>query len=146
MSLKPMIWNNLCCPLGHTSGGQWESESTWILAKNQFLSVPSPGLETSVLATVYSYSCVWLDSDFRCRTVNSEDQLSAVVRQHTSITQVPGDALLALKYLCRNQPRFGKAQLLSPSGAVHFLLNFLLKYHILTGKSTHSKCPTQIFF
>ena len=81
MSLKPMIWNDLCCPSDHTCGGQWESERTWVLAKRLTLNVPSPGLETSVLATVYSYSCVWLDSDFSCRMVNSEDQLSAAVRQ-----------------------------------------------------------------
>ena len=127
MSLKPKISNNLCCPAGHTSGGQSESERTWILAERQFLSVPSPGLDTSVLATVCSYSCVWLDSDFICRIVNSEDQLWAVVRQPTSIPQVPSDAPLALLHLCRNQPHFGKAELLSPRGAVRFLVELFTK-------------------
>ena len=127
MSLKPKISNSLCCPSGHTSGGQSESERTWILAERQFLSVPSPGLDTSVLATVCSYSCVWLDSDFICRIVNSEDQLWAVVRQPTSIPQVPSDAPLALLHLCRNQPRFGKAELLSPRGAVRFLVELFTK-------------------
>ena len=146
MSLKPKISNNLCCPAGHTSGGQSESERTWILAERQFLSVPSPGLDTSVLATVCSYSCVWLDSDFICRIVNSEHQLWAVVRQPTSIPQVPSDAPLALLHLQKSatlwEGRAPEPKGCSPLSCWTFYqsITYLqVRAHIL-------KCPTQRFF
>ena len=77
--------------------------------------------------------------------MNSEDQLSAVGRQPTRIIQVPGNALPALLYLYRSQPCLGKAQFLSPRGAIHLFGEHIVKYHILTNKSTNSKCPSQIF-